>query len=38
MFLRLKLYFTEEVDLVGLTFLVADHMRRDNYDATCADK
>ena len=38
MFLRLKLYFAEMVDLVGLICLVADHMRYDNYAATYADK
>ena len=38
MFLKLKLYFAEMVDLVGLICLVADHMRYDNYAATYADK
>ena len=37
-FLRLKLYFAEMVDLIGLTCLATDHMRCDNYAATYADQ
>ena len=38
MFLRLKLYFAEIVDLVGLHCLAANHMRWDYYAVTYADK
>ena len=31
MFLKLKLYFAEMVDLVSLTCLATNHMRYDNY-------
>ena len=37
MFLKLKLYFAEIMDLVDLTCLAADHMRWDSYFATYAD-
>ena len=38
MFLRLRLYFAEIVDLVGLTYPVANHVRCDNYATTYVDK
>ena len=38
MFLRLKLYCVEIVDLVGLTYLAADHVRWDDYATTYVDK
>ena len=31
MFLKLKLYFAETRNLADLTYLVVDHIRRDNY-------
>ena len=38
MFLGLRLYFVEIVDLAGLTYPIADHVRCDNYATTYADK
>ena len=38
MFLRLRLYFAEVVYLVGLTYLVADHVKCDNYATTYTEK
>ena len=35
MFLRLRLYFVEIVDLVGLTRPVADHMGCSSYATLC---
>ena len=37
MFLKLRLYFVEIVDLVGLTYPVADHVGRGNYATIYAD-
>ena len=37
MFLKLRLYFVEIVDLVGLTYLVADHVGCGNYATIYAD-
>ena len=37
MFLRLRLYFVEIVDLVGLTCLVVDHVKCSSYATTYAD-
>ena len=36
MSLRLRLYFVEIVNLVGLTYHVADHVRCSNYATTYA--
>ena len=36
-FLKLKLYFAETGNLADLTYLVADHIRWDNYAATYAE-
>ena len=37
MFLKLRLYFVEIVDLVGLTRPVADHVGCSNYATTYAN-
>ena len=37
MFLKLKVYFVEMVDLVGLACPVADHVECSNYATTYAD-
>ena len=37
MLLSLKLYFVETVDLVGLTYPVADHVKCGNYATTYTD-
>ena len=37
-FLRLKLYFAEMVDLVDLTCFAANHIRCDNYTTTYVDR
>ena len=38
MFLKLKLYFAEMVDLVSLTYLAAGHVMFDNYAVTYVDQ
>ena len=37
LFLRLRLYFVEIMDLVGLTCPIASHVRCGNYATTYAD-
>ena len=37
-FLKLKLYFAEMVDLVSLTCLATDHVMCDNYATTYVDQ
>ena len=38
MFLKLKLYYTEVVDLVNLACFDVDHVMCDNYAATYVDQ
>ena len=37
MFLKKKLYFAKIGNLANLTYLATDHIRWDNYAATCAE-